>query len=358
MSNEKYDKVLSLMKENNVDQVLIADPASIFYLTGKLIHTGHRLYAMTIDKKQNKNITIHEMFQIRENINVNINYFKDTQCPVKKLCENIIDEGILSIDGEWPTRFLLKLMQYKPKLKIVSLPLIETVRQIKTYEEIELMKEASLTNDKAMKMLSQNFNPNWTEIDAENKLKEIYKELGAQGFSFDPIICYGANAADPHHVPDNTSKVKDGECILIDIGCIKDGFCSDMTRTFFYKNYSKKQEEIYNIVLEAQKRAIEAVKPGVKINTLDAIARNYITEKGFGEYFNHRLGHFIGMEVHEYGDISSTNDEILKEGMIFSIEPGIYLENEFGVRIEDLILVTKDGYCNLNNYDKKISVIN
>ncbi len=357
MSTQRFENLLNKMNEEKVDQVLIADPASIFYLTGKLIHTGHRLFALTVDKNANKHISIHQMFQIREDIGVNVHYFSDTDCSVKELCNNIIDEGVLAVDGEWPTRFLLKLMEYKPNLKIVTKPLIESVRQIKNTQEIEFMKVASSLNDKAMDMLVKNFDPNWTEIDTINKLKEFFDSEGTEGFSFDPIVCYGANAADPHHVSDNVTLIKEGECILFDIGCIKDGFCSDMSRTFFYKKADEKSSEVYNIVLEAQKRAVNAVKPGVKFCELDAIARDYITEKGYGEFFNHRLGHFIGMEVHEHGDVSATNSEIAKEGMIFSIEPGIYLENELGVRIEDLVLVTKDGHYNLNNFSKEITLI-
>lgn len=357
MDNTKLNKLLQLMNEQEVDQVLIADSASIFYLTGISMHTGHRLYALTIDTKENYDITIHEMFQIRDNAGTNVHYYADTDCQVSELCKNIIDEGVLCVDGEWPTRFLLKLKELKPNLKIVSKPLIEKIRQIKGEEEIRLMKEASAANDKAMEMLFKNFDPTWTEMDTVNKLKEYYSELGAQGFSFDPIVCYGANAADPHHEPDNVSLVKEGECILFDIGCLKDGFCSDMTRTFFYKTISSKQDEVYNTVLEAQLKALEAIKPGVKLSEIDAAARDYITEKGYGPLFNHRLGHFIGMEVHEHGDVSASNPEVLEEGMIFSVEPGIYLPGDFGVRIEDLVVVTKDGHCNLNKYDKKISVI-
>lgn len=127
-----------------------------------------------------------------------------------------------------------------------------------------------------------------------------------------------------------------------------------MTRTVFYKSASEKAKEVFNIVLEANKRAIAMVKPGVRFCDIDNAAREYITEKGYGKYFTHRTGHSIGIETHDMGDVSSINTDILKPGMIFSVEPGIYLPGEFGVRIEDLVLVTEDGHELLNKYNKEL----
>jgi Xaa-Pro dipeptidase len=130
-----------------------------------------------------------------------------------------------------------------------------------------------------------------------------------------------------------------------------------MTRTFFYKEVSDKGREVYETVKEANQRAIDLVKPGVKLSDIDAAARDYITEKGYGEYFTHRLGHFIGIDCHETGDVSGANDNVAEVGNVFSIEPGIYIPGEVGVRIEDLVIVTEDGCENLNHYSKDLEVI-
>lgn len=356
MDSIKLDKIKKLMEEKGVDQLLLADSASLFYLAGKWVHPGERLYALVINKADdNLDMYVHEMFSIDDVEGVNHKYYKDTDNPVEKLAASIKDSGTVSIDSNWPARFLIKLIALKPNVKFVSEPIIEKVRQIKSEDERQLMREASKLNDKAVEMMSKSFDPSWTEKEATAKLAETYAQLGTS-LSFEPIICYGANTADAHHITDE-SIVKDGEAVMFDIGCIKNGYCSDMTRTFFWKTVSDKQREIYNIVLEANERAIAAVKPGMKYSEIDAIARDYITEKGYGQYFTHRLGHNIGMEVHEAGDVSATNDALLEEGMIFSIEPGIYLPGEFGVRIEDLILVTADGYENLNAFSKELQVI-
>ena len=162
--------------------------------------------------------------------------------------------------------------------------------------------------------------------------------------------------ADPHHEM-NESKVKKGDSIVIDIGCKMNSYCSDMTRTVFYKTVSDHSLEVYNIVKEANKRGIDKVKAGVRFCDIDAAARDYITEKGYGKYFTHRLGHSIGIEVHDFGDVSASNTDKVQIGQIFSIEPGIYLPGDVGVRIEDLVIVTKDGCEVLNHYTKDLIIV-
>ena len=218
------------------------------------------------------------------------------------------------------------------------------------------MRAASKINDQAMVRFRELVKEGITEKEIADQTLEIYKELGAEGFSFDPIVSFGANAADPHHMPDDTV-LKAGDVILFDVGCIKGGYCSDMTRTFCYKEVTAKNKEIYDLVLNANRSAIAKIKPGVPLCELDKTARDIITEAGYGEGFNHRLGHFIGLSEHEFGDVSLTNETKAEPGMIFSIEPGIYLPGDTGVRIEDLVLVTEDGVEVLNSYTKELQVI-
>ena len=184
----------------------------------------------------------------------------------------------------------------------------------------------------------------------------IYKELGTEGPSFGPLVSFGANAAIGHHKPDGTV-LKDGDCVLFDVGCKKNSYCSDMTRTFFYKSASEKGREVYEIVKKANLAAQAVMKPGMKFCEIDKVARDIITEAGYGPYFTHRLGHCIGIEVHDAGDVSSANQDVVQEGMIFSCEPGIYLPGELGVRIEDLMLITADGAVSLNRDSKEMEII-
>ena len=248
-------------------------------------------------------------------------------------------------------------MNHLPENKFVDVSqIVDRVRMIKDEEEKELMRRASILNDAACQRVINSISEIKSEKDVAKDLLAIHEELKVDGLSFDPIIAYGANGANPHSTVGDRY-VKPGDAIIIDMGGIKDNYCSDMTRTVFWKQPSEKAREVFEIVLEAQKRGVAAVKPGVRFCDIDAACRDHITEKGYGEFFTHRTGHHIGLECHEYGDISSINETKCEPGMIFSIEPGIYLPGEFGVRIEDLVLVTEDGCEVLNKLNKELVII-
>ena len=233
---------------------------------------------------------------------------------------------------------------------------MDLTRGVKDLEEQEKMRASSAINDAAMKRFRGLIQEGVTEKEVAEQMLSIYRELGADGFSFEPLVAFGVNAADPHHAPDDTV-VKPGDAVLFDVGCIKDGYCSDMTRTFYFQEVKKAHQMIYDIVRKANEKAIAKVRPDVPLCELDKTARDVITEAGYGPYFTHRLGHFIGLSEHEYGDVSSVNTRVAEAGMIFSIEPGIYLTGDTGVRIEDLILVTEDGCEVLNHASKELEIL-
>ena len=218
------------------------------------------------------------------------------------------------------------------------------------------MRTASRTNDAAMARFRKLVRLGVTEAEVAGQLETIYRELGAQGHSFAPIVSFGANAADPHHEPDATP-LRKGDVVLFDVGCRQGEYCSDMTRTFFWNEPTTRQREVYECVRRANAAARALVAPGVRFRDIDAAARTIIEDAGYGPYFTHRLGHQIGLDVHEPGDVSAVHDEPVKPGMVFSIEPGIYLPGEFGVRIEDLVLVTETGREVLNRYPREIEVL-
>ncbi|MEG1311250.1 MAG: aminopeptidase P family protein [Romboutsia sp.] len=357
MKLNRLENVISMMKNDNLTQLLVTDPTSIFYLTGKMIHPGKRFLALYINTTNNHKLFINELFPVYEDFGVEKVWFNDTQNPIDLLASYINKEDIMGIDKTWPARFLLALMDSCKNTNFInSSYIIDTLRMQKDDEEKNLMRQASQINDMAMDKLQQTLLKDLTEEDMVSELDKIYKDLGADGFSFPPIIAYGANGADPH-AECGSNKLKSGDAIILDIGCIKDRYCSDMTRTVFYKEAPQKAKEVFEIVLQANKRAISIVKPGVRFCDIDKAARDYITEKGYGKYFTHRTGHSIGLETHDMGDVSAINTNTLKSGMIFSVEPGIYLPNEFGVRIEDLVLVTENGYEILNNHTKELNII-
>lgn len=357
MKDNRVTKVLNKMAEQNIDQAIISDPYSIFYLTGHLLHPGERLFALILDSNKNHKLLVNALFPIEEDLGVEKVIFNDTDDSSKVLANALTNGKTIGVDKILPARFLLPIINILNDSKFVDISIIvDKIRMIKDEEEKELMRKASKLNDKACEMLIQKINDKKSEKDIVKDLIAIHEELGVDGFSFDPIIGYGANGANPHGEPGDRY-LKEGDAIIVDMGGIKDNYCSDMTRTVFWKQPSEKAKEVFEIVLEAQKRAVSIVKPGVRFCDIDAACRDYITEKGYGDFFTHRTGHHIGLECHEYGDISSVNETPCEPGMIFSIEPGIYLPGEFGVRIEDLVLVTEDGYENLNSLNKELVVV-
>lgn len=357
MHQERIKKVLSAMEQQHLAQLVITDPASIFYLLGKWIHPGKRMLALYLNLEGNHKLFINELFPVFEDLGVEKVWFKDTDQPISLLAQHLMDENVVGIDKSWPAQFLLELMEQKPDCSYVNCsPIIDSIRAVKDLQEIEWMRQASRLNDQAMANIQKVISPKYTEKEMTQQLLEIYEQLGTQGPSFDPIIAYGANGADPHHSPDHAA-LKPGDSIIIDIGCKASSYCADMTRTVFYQSASEEAVKVYHIVKEANARAIAAVRPGVRFCDIDAAARSYIEEQGYGKYFTHRTGHSIGIEVHDFGDVSAVNTNPVVPGMIFSIEPGIYLPGKFGVRIEDLVMVTEDSCEVLNQFSKELKII-
>lgn len=357
MYSKRIEKLRTLMKEKDLLQLLVTDTASIFYLTGRWIESGERLLVLMIRQSGKPILFINELFPEKESEDLDFIWVKDTTDSILLLAEKIEKDKVLGIDKNWPSGFLIRLMETMGSSKVVnSSLLLDLIRSQKDEEEIQFMKDVSKMNDEAMSMLIDAINEELTEKDMEDILKDIYNNLGADGFSFTPIIAYGKNGSNPHH--ENSQRLlKEGDSIILDIGCKKDHYSADMTRTVFFMELSEKAKEVYETVLEANMKAIEKVRPGVRFSEIDGAARRVIEAKGYGEYFTHRTGHSIGIEVHEHGDVSSSNDDLLKPGMVFSVEPGIYLEGELGVRIEDLVLVTEEGYETLNKYPKDLQII-
>ena len=357
MNNSRIDKVIEVMKKQNLSQIVVTSAPSLFYLTGKMIHAGERMLALYININGDKKFVVNKLFPVEECGDIELIWYDDIQDGVEVLSKLTDKSKEIGIDKDWKAHFLIRLMELKGASGFINgSPIIDNLRMTKDEKEKELMITASKINDEVMSEIVSCINDNSTEKEICAIITEKYLSMGTSGNSFPSIVAYGANAADPH-CSSGDSKPKAGDCIVIDMGCRKDNYCSDMTRTYFYKEVSDRHADIYNIVLEANKRAIKTVKAGVRFCDVDNAARNYITEKGYGEYFTHRTGHCIGIEVHDFGNVSSVNEEVLKEGMIFSIEPGIYIKNDIGVRIEDLVMVTKDGCKRLNEYNKELTVI-
>ncbi|MDR1798223.1 MAG: aminopeptidase P family protein [Clostridiales Family XIII bacterium] len=225
---------------------------------------------------------------------------------------------------------------------------------VKTKKEIETLKAAAAIGSEVFLRILPQLVPGATEKGLAARMTALAKELGADDLSFPPIIASGKNGAQPHAVPTNRM-LRKGDFVTIDFGVTKDGFCSDMTRTFFVaggkasggkgapRRPTAKQARIYDIVLTAQLAGIEAARPGMACKDLDAVCRGIIEQAGFGRYFIHTTGHGVGTEIHEDPRIGKKSDAVLEAGMVVTIEPGVYIGGWGGVRIEDTVVITEEG---------------
>lgn len=233
---------------------------------------------------------------------------------------------------------------------------IDKLRMIKDDEEIENLRTAEGIGDAAFSHILKYLKPGISEKDIALELEYFMKRNGAEGLSFDTIAASGKNSSMPHAIPTDKT-IENGDFITMDFGCIYQGYCSDMTRTVGIGKLSSMQESVYDIVLKAQLAAMKAIKPGMRCNEIDKIARNIIRDAGYGNCFGHGLGHSVGLFIHENPSFSPKCNTVLESGMVITVEPGIYLPGQFGVRIEDLIVVTESGYMNLTASEKNLIVL-
>lgn len=233
---------------------------------------------------------------------------------------------------------------------------VEKIRMIKDPEEQADLRMAEHIGDEAFSYILTQIRPGVSEKEIALKLEMKMRELGASGLSFDTICASGARSSLPHGEP--TDKlIERGDLLTMDFGCIYNGYCSDMTRTVGVVTLNARQKEIYEIVLQAQLAGIRSIRAGVPSKDVDRAARDVIEAAGYGVYFGHGTGHGTGLEIHEAPTAGPAGKEILQNGMTVTIEPGIYLPGEFGVRIEDLSIVTDDGIINLTESDKQLIIV-
>lgn len=223
----------------------------------------------------------------------------------------------------------------------------------KTTSELASIKKAANIGDRAFELLTKKITEGISEAALAKELECLCGELGSERPSFETIVLFGSRAALPHGKP-GKRRLKKGDFVLIDFGCTVNGFCSDMTRTVVFGKASKKQRQIYDIVLQAQKSACKAAKAGLSSKELDSVARSSITSAGYGEAFGHALGHGVGLRIHEKPRISFLSDSILKPNMVITIEPGIYIGNFGGVRIEDMVVINEKNARLLTSAPKEL----
>ena len=357
MNEARIERVTEKMREQGADLLLVSDRTVMKYLTGFSLDSGERLCALLISADGTVRLILNDLFRAQKP-EIDTVFYNDTDDTAEILLAEMHGVKTLAVDKNWPCRFLLALQEKAGGIRYInSSPVIDKVRIRKDADEQEKMIRSSQINDRVMARLIPEIREGQTEKELASLVRKLYMEEGCEDVSFEPICSFAANAADPHHGPDDTVGRR-GDCLVIDIGGMKDGYASDMTRTVFLGEVSDRQKEIYETVLEANRLGKLAARPGNRMCDVDRAARDYIESRGFGKYFTHRTGHSIGIEDHEWGDVSSVNTDVIMPGQCFSVEAGIYIPEEgIGVRIEDLVLITEDGCRVLNSYPRDLTVV-
>lgn len=356
MYQQRLTRIIENMRASGLDQLLVSAPASVFYLTGKWIHPGERMLALLIRADGTMRLFANRLFALAGNVSVPLTEYDDTDDCVKILAD-ALHAGDIGIDKTWPSLFTIRLMQARSDIRpTLGSHCVDDARLCKDAAELALMRESSRKNDETTLKVIKSLRLGMKETDVADLYKQISAGLGSSKPSFAPLICFGANCAEPHHDTD-ASILTQGDSVILDVGLTWQSYCSDMTRTVFMGTPTDEQKRVYDLVCAANAAGRAAVRPGIPLKEVDRAARKVIEDAGYGKYFIHRTGHGIGLEVHEFPDVSMTSEVIAKPGMIFSVEPGIYLPGQFGVRVEDLVAVTEDGCETLNAAPRDLIVL-
>jgi len=350
-----YERVQAVLKEREVEAMIVSAESNIRYLsgyrgdTGYLYISGKQRVLMTDSRYTTQAAAEAPEFKIME-IGAERNY--------GQLIHDLLKEdNATSLGFEDTSLIYADMIKLKEKCGDIRWePLgehLNKLRIVKTPEELKRLEKAEHIGDKAFDYILGEIKPGITELQLAAKLEYRMKELGAEDKSFNTIVASGLNSAMPHAIPSNR-KIEKGDFVTMDFGCRHEGYCSDMTRTVVVGKADDKQKEIYNTVLQAQLAALEVLKAGMKGSEVDKVARDIITEAGYGAYFGHGLGHSVGLDIHEEPRLSPTCHEVLLENVIATVEPGIYVPDFGGVRIEDMVVVTKKGYQNFTHSPKEL----
>ncbi|KUP06669.1 metallopeptidase [Bacillus coahuilensis m2-6] len=359
--NKRIDSLQAWLKENGQDACLVTSTENVFYLSGFRSFPHERLLGLFIFPDKAPLLIVPKM--------------EVEDAKHSGYCDEIL--GYTDIENPWEliqriTGPLDRVAIEKTHLNVERLEALhhyldvketsnveeklQVLRMIKDQKELHILKEAAELADFAIEVGVSEISEGKTELDIIAAIEYELKKKGIREMSFQTMVLTGKNGASPHGTPGLTP-ISKGDLVLFDLGVVHKGYCSDITRTVAYGDISDEQKAIYDTVLQAELSALEKVRPGVSAKELDLTARNIINEAGYGNYFPHRLGHGLGVSVHEYPSLTETNPLLMEKGMVFTIEPGIYVPNVAGVRIEDDVVVTENGYETLTKFPKTLQVI-
>jgi Xaa-Pro dipeptidase len=362
MNKARFQQLHAFIEQQQLDAVLITSPKHVYYLTGFYTDPHERFLGLVISASDEPALIVPALDREAAEQASSVKHIlthTDTQNPYEVL-KQVLPTGLKRLGLE---KSHMTIQRFEAMTSVVTAehfidveePLRE-MRLIKTEDEIARMKRSVQVLEDVLREGLKQVRVGVTEIEIVAELEYQMKRLGAEGPAFSTMVLAGEKSALPHGKPGDR-KVGAGDLLLFDLGVYVDGYASDITRTFAVGEISQQLRDVYETVRAANEAAIAAVRPGATLASLDCTARDLIAGKGYGEYFMHRLGHGLGMEVHEYPSVHGENQETLRAGMVFTIEPGIYLPGAGGVRIEDDVLVTENGCEVLTQFPKQLTVI-
>lgn len=337
----KLSNLREKLNEKKLDGILITNGKNRRYLTGFTGTAG--VVLVTLDQA----LFITDFrYTVQANDEVKGFEIIEHKGPIhEEVAKQVKELNLNKLGFEKDTMTYSTYETYRNELSAEFVPVsgvVEELRLIKTDEELSILKEAAKIADDAFEHIQSYIKPGVKEIDVSNELEFFMRRQGATSSSFDIIVASGYRSALPHGVA-SEKEIQSGELVTLDFGALYKGYCSDITRTVAVGEIDDKLKEIYDVVLEAQKRGMEHTKAGMTGIEADALTRDYIKEKGYGEYFGHSTGHGLGMDVHEGPGLSFRSNTVLKPGMVVTIEPGIYVPDVGGCRIEDDTVITENG---------------
>ena len=346
------------------DLMVFFPSSNMRYLSGFSDEPGERMLFLLVPADGEPVFLVPELYeqQVKQTSPfIQVCAWKDSDDPCALLKEKVASRTkkplkVLVDDGMWASFFMM-LQEVLPEARFfLASRIMRTLRMMKTQEEVRLLQKAGALADIAFEALIGTSIEGVSEIALSAKIEETMRVNGADGIAFETLVASGTNSALPHHRA-GQRRIERGDVVVLDYGCRLGGYCSDITRTVVCGEPSEEVWKVYEIVAEAQEMAVGGVRPGIEAQMVDRIARGVIEKSGYGAHFIHRTGHGIGIDVHEDPYMVEGNQLLLQEGMSFSVEPGIYLPGKFGVRIEDIVVVTEHGAERMNRSNRTLQVL-
>jgi Xaa-Pro aminopeptidase len=360
---DRISRAARAAAERGVDALLITPSPDYAYLLGYRAPALERLTCLIVPAEGDPVLLVprleeplarHQLGELADA--VAIVAWEETDDPIRLVQAAVAGLRRLAVEDQMQARFALRLRAALDPAELVEAgPTMSALRRVKDAEEVERLRGAAAAADAAMAAILGEGLAGRTEIDVSRRVRELLLEAGNDSADF-AIVASGPNAASPHHEAGDRV-IRAGDPVVLDIGGVRAGYCSDTSRTASIGEPDPEFVELYEVLREAQRAACEAVAPGVACSHVDDVARRIIDEAGYGAAFIHRTGHGIGLEGHEEPYIVAGNTLVLEEGMAFSVEPGIYLPGRHGARIEDIVVVTADGGERLNRTARDLVVL-